>query len=167
MAALRLFLRALALGLALLSAVYLGVAGWSARRTLQVMRTWPGVTAEVVASRVVAMRGHGAVPALLDWRIYGAECRMRYMIGDTIYTSRVEIGYRSSRRAAMQGWVERFPVGSHPRVRYDPAAPERLSLADRVDAVAFAPALSVLSWAVATALGGGACWLASRVGAGR
>ena len=48
---LRPFLRTLALGLAVLCVADLAIAGWSAWRTIQVIRSWPAVEAEVVESR--------------------------------------------------------------------------------------------------------------------
>lgn len=159
---LRLFLCALGLGLTLLAALYVGIAGWSAWQTLQVIRSWPSVDAQVVESRVFSARRRGFLPAFLEARTYGGECRMRYTVGDSIYTSRVEIGYRSSSLATMRAWVDRLPAGGRLRIRYDPAAPERISLADRPNTLAFAASLATLPWAAGAALGSAACWLGAR-----
>ena len=156
---LRPFLRTLALGLAVLCVADLAIAGWSAWRTIQVIRSWPAVEAEVVESRVFQARRPGPWLALLDRPVYGAECRVRYVIGDTVYTSPAAIPYRSASEAAMHAWAARCPVGSRRRIRCDPAAPGRVSLADRPDVLAFAGVLGVLPWAVGSALGSALAWL--------
>lgn len=116
-------------------------------RQLQVLRTWPESDAQVLQSEVVAdpSAGHEV--------LYRAKLQVLYTVAGKPVTPEMT-SFESSNYEATLRRVQEFPVGSHHRVRYDPANPAQARLGSGWSLRYFALPLVVLSMAAFFALVG-------------
>ena len=86
-------------------------------RQWQVLRGWPETDAQVLRSEVVAQ------PTGRE-NVYRAKLQVLYTVESQPVTSDLT-SFENSNYEATLRQTERFPVGSHHRVRYNPAHPEQ------------------------------------------
>ena len=97
--------------------VFLGVAGWFAKKKFTVMNSWPTVESEVVESEVTDYRdSEGST-------LYKAQFRFRYTVDGREYLTLTDNGYGTSFRSWMQSKVDRLPPGTRHPLHYNPADP--------------------------------------------
>ena len=147
-----------------------GAAGWAAWERHVVGTAWPEVEAQTVKCQ--AVERYRSKRTIDLWTMKEAPrrtslaCAFRYSALGRQYTG--ETHSHSSDRpalvAAMHDWVRTHPPGSTQSVRYDPAAPQRISLGDAD--LAFEPDtpehridLAVLFGAGGALFFGGGLWL--------
>lgn len=109
-------------------------------RQVQVVRNWPETEAQVLRSEVVTgpQSGHD--------NLYRAKLQVLYTVGGQPITSELT-SFESTNYEATLRRTERFAVGSHHAVRYDPANPSQARLGAGWNTTFFALPLIVLAMA--------------------
>jgi hypothetical protein len=103
-------------------------AGSRLARLGDASRQWPTATGHVVSAEVVKKKGYNDG----EYEYYAPEIRYAYEVdrqpytGDTIKFGLTRIHY--AREALAREWLERYPAGATPPVRYDPADPKTSAL---------------------------------------
>ncbi len=106
-------LKLIAFGLFLLFLIFVGLSVPFYLRQRDVIKNWVFTSAQVQSSEVVSIpekRGTN----------YDAHIVVQYRIGESVITTMVNSGYRSSLRSHAQHWVERYPAGSQVTIAYNP-----------------------------------------------
>jgi|SRR5580700_2819555 hypothetical protein len=116
-------------------------------RQMQVVRNWPEADAQVLRSEVVteSSTGHD--------QLYRAKLQVLYTVGGKPMTSDLTSFESSNYEATLQR-TQKFPVGSHHAVRYDPANPTQARVGAGWNRTYFALPIIVLSMAVVFAFAG-------------
>jgi len=108
---------------------------------IQVLRSWPETDAQVLQSDVVlgTPEGHD--------NLYRAQMHVLYTVSGKPVTAGL-VSFESRNYEATRLRAEQFPVGSHHRVRYDPANPSHARIGAGWNRTFFALPLIVASMAV-------------------
>lgn len=114
-------LKVIAFGFFLLFLIFIGLSAPFYLRQRDVLKNWIVVDAQVRDSEVVTIQEKRGTS-------YDAHIVVVYRIGDSIRTSMVNSGYRSSRRSHAQEWVDRYPARSSITVAYNPLDPTQVRL---------------------------------------
>jgi len=122
----------------------LAMGGWLYRRESQRQSSWTPVTAEVLGREVVRRTGRAGTSSRNI--TYETQFTVRYQVSGQTLTSRVGIGYGSSRRSVMDQWAERFPNGTPLLLKYNPRNPVQLMFSDRQAGMAYSGPKSLAMW---------------------
>lgn len=129
-------LKLIAFGFFLLFLIFIGLSVPFFLRQRDVLKNWVVTDATVQDSEVVSIPGKRGTE-------YDAHIVVVYRIGDSIRTTMVTSGYRSSRRGHAQAWVERYPAGSRVRIAYNPTEQTQVRLDPGYNSYFFAVPLLV------------------------
>ncbi len=102
------------------------------------------MTAEVLGHEVVRRTGRAGTSSRNI--TYETRFTVRYQVSGQTLTSRVGIGYGSSRRSVMDQWAERFPNGTPLLLKYNPRNPVQLMFSDRQAGMAHTGPKSLAMW---------------------
>ncbi len=114
-------LKLVAFGFSLLFLIFIGLSVPFYLRQRDVIKNWVFTDAQVQSSDVVS------IPAKRGTN-YDARIVVMYRIGNSVITTMVNSGYRSSRRSHAQDWVEHYSAGSRVRIAYNPLQPSDVRL---------------------------------------
>jgi hypothetical protein len=150
--------------LAFFGALVLGAdAAWHAYRR-HVESTWPSVAADVSDCAIHTWhdtlhrrrQSHYEVTCVFRYRVADVPHVVTSKIGDTlsIADGQINLTRPAVTPLALRSWVKQHPNGTTERVHYDPADPDRISLAGADDNLRWQTTAAYRRGALVAALGG-------------
>jgi len=109
-------LRVVAAALGLIFLACLVLAAPSYRQQHRILKTWPGVEAEVVRSQVTP-HPEGGTP------LYATDLQLAYSVDGRPYLGAYRFPHLSTNYQRKQKQAAQYPPGSRHRIRYSPADP--------------------------------------------
>ena len=129
-------LKVVAFGFFLLFLIFVGLSVPFYLRARDVLKNWVVTNAQVRDSDVVS------IPTKRGTQ-YDAHIVVEYRIGESVLTTLVNSGYRSSRRSHAQAWVDRYPAGRRITIAYNPLQPSQVRLEPGYNSFFFAVTLLI------------------------
>ena len=140
-------------GMFLIGVLLLAAAGWFYRQESANQKAWTVADGEVLRHEVVLRTGRAGTSSRS--LAYSPRFQVRYVAGDVTFVSWVDPGYGTSRKSTVEALAGRFPDGARIQVRYNPSEPSELIFSNAYPDLAYAPARSLGTWAMALlAIGG-------------
>jgi len=116
-------------------------------RNCKALKTWPAADAVVIRSEV-NQPGVGRASAK-----YQADFAFRFTVDGKEHTGKLSAPSRTFSRESSEKETDRFPVGSHHRIRYNPAKPSEIILDADPDAYCYTALVPFLVGLVMAVLG--------------
>ncbi len=112
----RAVLRVIATGFFIFFLGFLGISMPLYWNQYEILRDWPAVDAEVTRSSLLVLQSHSGP-------LHDIEVHFAYAVDGRPYVGVIHSNHLSTSRARKENQAAAFPVGSHHRIRYNPAEP--------------------------------------------